>query len=177
MSSWPSWEEWIAALDADTRSRAESLRDVFAAAGADEPESWARSEVSEDIAQLTRFLFLRAVWRRMESVVQDAMSSTHASSLIAAGADAGSLDSLVKSAIYDLAFNLCYLIDEPDGTTWMEGGVRRSDVAERDRRWELREITPDASLTGRDVGGLHESLLETDPSGREGEGWLSFDFS
>jgi hypothetical protein len=46
--------------------RAESLRDTFARLGADEPEEWARSQVKENIAQLGRLVFLRAVWREIE---------------------------------------------------------------------------------------------------------------
>ena len=35
--------------------------------------------------------------------------------------------------------------------------------------WALMETShPDEAVTGRDVGGLHESLLSMDPSGREG---------
>ena len=33
---------------------------------ADEPEEWARSQVKENIAQLGRLVFLRAVWREIE---------------------------------------------------------------------------------------------------------------
>ena len=34
----------------------------FRAMGADDPESWAASEIQEDIPQLGRFLFLRNIW-------------------------------------------------------------------------------------------------------------------
>jgi hypothetical protein len=34
--------------------------------------------------------------------------------------------------------------------------------------WELVETDPDGNPTGRAVGGLHESFLSVDPSGREG---------
>jgi hypothetical protein len=170
--SWPTWNEWLTDLDEETRHRAEKLRDDFARRGADDPEGWARSEVSEEIAQMTRYLFLAAVWRRMENAVGDALESGFARSLVEAGADAGTLESVVKLAVYDLAFQLCYLVDEADGTTWLEDGARRSDVEPTDRRWELREIEPDGSLSGRDVGGLHESLSELDPS--DGQDWPLF---
>ena len=45
--SWPTWDEWLAGLDQETRRRAEELRDDFTRRGAREPEGWARSEVSE----------------------------------------------------------------------------------------------------------------------------------
>jgi hypothetical protein len=34
--------------------------------------------------------------------------------------------------------------------------------------WSLVEMTREGQPTGREVGGLHESLLSMDPSGREG---------
>jgi hypothetical protein len=36
--------------------------DHFRALGADEPESWARSQVEEGIPQYARFVFLRQAW-------------------------------------------------------------------------------------------------------------------
>lgn len=53
-------------LDGEQRRRAEALAEKFRAAGAEEPEGWAASEVAEDIPQLARLLFLRSVWRSAE---------------------------------------------------------------------------------------------------------------
>jgi len=165
------WEEWLAEHDESTRARAEQLRDDFARRGADEPESWARSEIREDSAQMTRYLFLVATWRRMHGAVEDGLNSKAAQSLLSSGTDAATLERVVKQAVISVAGNLCYLLDAPDGTSWQEGGVWRSDIEDRDRRWQLREVDASGALTGRGVGGLHESLGETDPSGNEGEGW------
>lgn len=41
------------------------LVDRFRTLGASEPESWAFSELSEGIAQLARFVFLRELWKRV----------------------------------------------------------------------------------------------------------------
>jgi hypothetical protein len=169
-----SWDAWLAGLDPESRRVAEELRELFAHAGADDREGWARSEVSEDIAQLTRYLFLSATWRRMQSAVEHALQSEPARELTTSGSDAGMLESVLRTAVYTLAFDLCYLVDEPDGTTWMENGAWRSDVDENHRRWELREVDPDGTLTGRDVGGLHEDLAETDPSGDGGAAWYRY---
>ena len=38
------------------------LRDKFAALGADDPDGWASSELTENIPQLARFRFLRGMW-------------------------------------------------------------------------------------------------------------------
>ena len=39
------------------------LTQLLRAAGAANPEDWARSEINEDIPQLARFMFLRQAWR------------------------------------------------------------------------------------------------------------------
>jgi len=61
-------------LPEGNRRRLPELAERLRLAGAADPESWALSEVSEDIAQLTRFLFLRRVWRRMRSCADDALA-------------------------------------------------------------------------------------------------------
>jgi len=43
--------------------KASRLTHLFEVAGAPDPQSWAESELSEDIPQLARFLFLRQAWR------------------------------------------------------------------------------------------------------------------
>ena len=53
----------FAHLDAEQRGQAEALAERFRAAGAEQPEAWAASEVEDDIPQLARFLFLRRLWR------------------------------------------------------------------------------------------------------------------
>src|SRR5580704_6108254 len=99
-SSWPSWDEWLNGLDPETRRRAEELRGEFARRGANDPESWARSEVSEDIAQLTGYLFLRGVWRRINSAVADALETEPARRLLTSGCDRAQLESLIRHTVY-----------------------------------------------------------------------------
>ncbi|MCM0674467.1 hypothetical protein NCC78_07165 [Micromonospora phytophila] len=63
MTFWPTWDEWLATLSPDVRESAVSLAERFKELGALDPESWARSEISENIPQLARFMVLRALWR------------------------------------------------------------------------------------------------------------------
>jgi hypothetical protein len=53
-------------------------------------------------------------------------------------------------------FNLCYLLEDPGD---VEPEV--SDVS-----WALFQVDADGNPT-RPIGGLHKSVLETDPSGSE----------
>ena len=98
----------------------------------------------------------------MHSSADDALASPLAGKLRRDGACQDDLRQLVQRALGDLAFSLLYFIDEPDQTAWDTRPVR--DVADDDRRWLLAEAEPDGRLTGRDVGGLHESLGNTDPA-------------
>jgi hypothetical protein len=53
----------FAHLSPEDQRRAQGLAERFRAAGAEEPEGWAVSEVEDDVPQLARFIFLRRLWR------------------------------------------------------------------------------------------------------------------
>ena len=53
------------------------LVEQFRAAGAQDPEIWARSEVGQNIAQLARFCFLRSLWPREIDRWRDDMEWVH----------------------------------------------------------------------------------------------------
>jgi hypothetical protein len=57
------FQEWLASLPPDTQRHARELVEQFRALGAEDPESWARSQISENIPQLARFLVLDRVRR------------------------------------------------------------------------------------------------------------------
>src|SRR5690348_1563025 len=48
-----------------------SLTEIFRRAGADDPESWARSQLSEGIPQLAIFSFAKALWNGVMPEVDD----------------------------------------------------------------------------------------------------------
>jgi len=154
---WPTWSEWLAALDATTRSRAESLRDTFARLGADEPEEWARSQVQENIAQLGRFVFLRAVWREIERWRDpDAVAG------LAEGASDEAIELAAQAAAraaLDVASGIVQLIDNEEDI----------ESTEPLPGWLLIECEADGKPSGRVLGGLHESVLQTDPRRIEAE--------
>jgi hypothetical protein len=161
----------IASLSEAGGRQLTELTERLRVAGARDPQSWALSEVREDIAQMTRFLFLRGVWRRMQSCADEALTSSLGNKLRRDGAGEDDLHEFVQQALGRLAFDVLYLIDEPAGTSW--GSRPERDVGNDDRRWKLTEVEPDGRPTGRDVGGLHESLSDSDPAGQEGAGWVT----
>lgn len=151
-----------------------TLTRLFDELGAPEPERWARSQIDEGIPQLARYLFLRQAWR---SIVPEgdsrwieaaiALANSHPGEpytgaglalarLRAKGATDEELTDLVRSMQAELLFSFCYLLEDPGD---LEDAV--SDIA-----WALVQIDDEGAIL-ETIGGLHESVLETDPTGRE----------
>lgn len=162
-------------LDSEERRRAEELAERFRALGADDPESWAASEVAEDVPQLARFLLLRRLWRDAERWTGDpadwfgpapeAPAADHPEypfqaaaqavrRVLAAGADPADLARMARAIAFETLFTAVHAIDEgydPDEAEDLPG-------------WVLAEVGPDGeSTTGRIAGGLHEDLLTMAP--------------
>ncbi|HYQ43032.1 MAG TPA: hypothetical protein VER11_13720 [Polyangiaceae bacterium] len=150
------------------------LAAIFAKLGARDPAGWARSQLEEGIPQLARFVFLRQAWRAIvseedSSWIEEAVSrsNTHPKepyagvghalrALRARGATDEELTDLVRGMQARLLFDFCYLLEDP--------GDVEPEVA--DIAWALVQIDDAGTVIGN-IGGLHESVLETDPTGRE----------
>ena len=155
-------------------SRLSRLTRLLEIAGARDPNEWAKSEVEEDIPQLARFLFLRQAWRAIipegdtswiEREVQAAKQNPRApgsglglalAKLKEAGADVESLTEVARTAQWQLLHSICYQLSDPSIEE-----LELQHVA-----WGLFEVD-EKGRAGRPVEGLHESVLETDPTGRE----------
>ncbi len=152
----------------------EELTDLFRRLGARDPEDWAASQINEDIPQLARFLFLRQAWRQIVSEedtnwprenaeTSDATSnrpydgmSQALASLIEKGATQEELIDLVRGAQASLLFQICYLLDDP----------MLEEPELEDFGWGLFQVDREGNPV-RAIEALHESVLETDPTGRE----------
>jgi hypothetical protein len=127
------------------------LRDKFAALGADDPDSWASSEIAENIPQLARFRFLRGMW----AIVDEhgpSTGPTHEAGeaakerLLALGAEPDDLRAIARMAAFDALSSALYFLDDP-------GDDEVPDLP----GWALME-TSGGELTGRLVQGLHEDM-------------------
>lgn len=149
----------------------EALTDLFARLGARDPAQWARSQIEEGIPQLARFLFLRQAWKSVvpdddsswidaqSRVASDQPGGAIAPALrraLAQGIDPVDLTTMVRVMQWQTLAGLCYFLDDP-GT--LEPVVK--DVA-----WRLFQVNAQDRPIAV-MGELHESVLETDPSGRE----------
>jgi hypothetical protein len=143
--------------------------------GARDAEAWAGSQVREGIPQLARFLFLRQAWRlvvaendttwiqeqaAVESGEPGAAIAPAIQRLLALGATVEDLTTVARVMQWQLLFRLCYLLDDP--------GDVEDEV--RDVTWRLFQVDENNKPVAI-IGGLHESVLETEPSGREMRPW------
>jgi hypothetical protein len=150
------------------------LTALFERLGAQNPESWARSQIRERIPQLHRYLFLRQCWQHVigedstgwvdyhiNQAKQDPLGSfagmgAALTRAVAAGVTREDLSQIARGVQAELLIQLCYMLEdngllEPElkGVGW---GLFQKDG----------EGNPQAPIYS-----LHESVLELDPTGRE----------
>ncbi|MDX6749463.1 hypothetical protein SH611_06565 [Geminicoccaceae bacterium 1502E] len=153
----------------------ETLTEIFRKLGACEPEQWARSQIEEGVPQLVRFLFLKEAWQEVlpdgdiswidREIAQARKSPEEPYAGLgaalarcrAAGADDADLSEIFRCAQAQMLFSLCYLLDCPHPPP---------EPAE-DVCWALFQVDEEGRPVGPPVGGLHEEVLSTDPTGRE----------
>ncbi len=156
----------------------EELREIFHSLGADEPDAWAGSEVRENIPQLARFLFLRGAWsfilKEDDATWPDDYIDTEEGGpnsgagpalrrILKKGVDVRDLTNLIRIMQCELLFQVCYLLDDPFPA--IEDVVERIPAL-KEVAWGVFELDDNEDPTRR-IGGLHESVLEMDPTGRE----------
>lgn len=154
--------------------RLRELTELFRRLGAPEPESWASSQEEEGINQLARFVFLREAWRRVvppddPSWIEVSIEESRArpddpgagagpalERMLSAGVDRQDIHELVRVMQWELLSSLCYLLEDP--------GELEPEI--EGLAWALMQVADDGEVLDS-IGMLHESVLETDPSGRE----------
>jgi hypothetical protein len=155
----------------ETNMTEEELTRIFAKLGASEPESWAGSQVREGIPQLARFVFLRQAWRLVVPEGDDKWIERELKTdpsgpggaivpalqrLLKQGAGSEDLTTVVRVMQWHLLFHLTYLLEDP--------GHLEDEV--KDMEWCLVQLDSDGNPLCA-IHGLHESVLDTDPTGRE----------
>jgi hypothetical protein len=153
------------------------LTELFRRLGAQEPEDWARSQIREGIPQLLRYLFLRQAWRQVvapgdrdwmtvrEDDPDDRDEFGEAiDAVLATGVSAQDLTTVVRIMQWIILFRFCVLLD---------GGLAfRTDAGHSTLqelvgfRWRLSLVDENGN-PAQPIDALHESVLETDPTGME----------
>jgi hypothetical protein len=135
------------------------------AAGCDDPEAWANSEIEEDIPQFARYLLCKTIWEhsiepwRQDNPLED---YPEAQALLAAGADPQQLRRLGGKIAYETMTLVINAIDQ-------EEYVGPAEVPDDAPGWMIAEVDGESlESTGRKAGFIHESILAVDPTGTEG---------
>ncbi len=76
--------------------------------------------------------------------------------MIDAGVSKSDIAQLVRATQAEFLFDICYMMDDPSS---VEGNDDYVD-------WSFMEVDADGN-SHRSINGLHESVLGTDPTGRE----------
>jgi hypothetical protein len=170
--------EWINSLDISVKRSATHLIRELERLGAVDAEDWVRSEIEEGIPQTARFLVLRRLWEHIDSwrhesshwsmaYIDDAEQDPTGAfadaglamkKMIQAGITPEEIGCVARMAAYEATFGTLEVIDE----------CCDPDAGEDLPCWILIEADSECEPTGRQIGGLHESILSLDPSGREG---------
>jgi hypothetical protein len=153
----------------------DDLVDLFRRLGAPSPEDWARSQVTEGIPQLARFLFLKQAWSNVvpegnTAWIEDEIRSAKVrpndpyaglgaalARCKAAGASPDDLTEIARCVQAGLLFAIAFLLEGPPGDPDIDVDVS----------WGLFETDERGHPTKHRIGDLHESVLELDPTGRE----------
>jgi len=151
--------------------KTQELTELFRKLGAPHPEGWASSQIERGSPQLARYLFLRQAWRQVVSPddrdwmreVQPADPNGPGGELrpaidrlLAAGGQLEDLTTVVRVMQWWLLAGLCILLEDP--------GAVEDEVA--DIWWQLYLIDENDEPI-EPITSLLESLLATDPTGRE----------
>lgn len=150
------------------------LSELFRKLGARDAEGWARSQVVEGIPQLHRYLFLRECWRIVVGEDEDGWIDYHIAQskgdpkgvfagmgaaldrAVAAGVSKEDLSQIARGMQVDFLSRLCYMLEDNGLTEPELQGVG----------WGLFQTNEDGDALAP-IYSLHESVLDTDPTGRE----------
>lgn len=149
----------------------------FRAFGAEDPEGWARSQVEEGIPQYARLVFLWQAWKNVvgegdvkwiKPRITEAERHPRAPGagigpalkrLLAAGASREDITEVVRVMQWELLHHIAYQLADPGIVDYPSDDLPRVN-------WTLFEVDEDGQPL-HDIDCLHESVLDTDPSGRE----------
>jgi hypothetical protein len=153
------------------------LTEHFRALGVDNPESWAKSQLQEGIPQYARLVFLRQAWKsivaegetawidKLIALSKDRPQAPGAgigpalTRILAAGACREDIGEVVRVMQWQLLFSLTYLLSDPGTVDYPSKKLPHAN-------WALFEVDENGNPL-HPISGLHESVLGTDPSGRE----------
>ncbi len=148
------------------------LTEVFRAAGAPDPEDWARSQLEEGIPQLALFSLAKSMWagvvdendlgyveaevNRSRAYPKDPCSQAGKAleEMLSKGISRSSIIDLIRVVQYETLYHVTAVLD----------GARTLDVPVTE--WLVFQVDEKERPVAR-LHGIHEILLGLDPTGRE----------
>ena len=148
------------------------LTEIFRQYGANDPESWARSQLEEGIPQLAIFCFAKALWEGIIAEddhswigldIESAKSKPNApcaqsgralEEMVAKGVSTRAIVDLVRVSQFNALYHACSLLD---GSCAVDLPIKE---------WVLNQVDERGKPVAT-IQGLHEVLLGLDPTGRE----------
>ncbi|WP_455351442.1 hypothetical protein [Streptomyces sp. SYSU K217416] len=154
------------------------LAGLFAALGADDPQSWARSEAEENIPQLARYRLLRMLWQDIDgwssaapdwigTFQRDGSAAGAVERALRLGVTPDDLGAVAREVSRETVFALLHRLCDPTGEDLGAG------VEEQLPGWCLAETSPSGEHTGRHLDALYEDLNGLDPRAQESEAGYS----
>jgi hypothetical protein len=155
----------------------QQLTEHFRAMGAFEPDSWAKSQIEEGIPQYARLVFLRQAWKNVitedetswiDPLIQESKrrprepgsgAGPALKRMLAAGASREDIAEVVRIMQWRVLAGLAYQLADPGVVDYPSEELPRVN-------WTLFEVDENGEPL-HPIDGLHESVLDTDPSGRE----------
>ncbi|MSU59914.1 MAG: hypothetical protein EXS35_17395 [Pedosphaera sp.] len=149
----------------------------FRALGAYDPDGWARSQVEEGIPQYARFVFLRQAWQSIIADGDAAWIDLHIGAaerqprspgasigpalkrMLASGASREDIAEVVRVMQWSALEGMAYQLDDSGVVEYPSEKMPRVN-------WALFEVD-EAGQPLHSIDCLHESVLDTDPTGRE----------
>ncbi|ABZ94646.1 Hypothetical protein LBF_2149 [Leptospira biflexa serovar Patoc strain 'Patoc 1 (Ames)'] len=148
------------------------LINIFAKLNAPNPKLWAESQIEEGIPQLARYLFLKGAWEGVvpdnEVWIDNILQSNKKDNnlpygglniairkMLECGVPKKYITEFARCIAAEMIFHIGYLIAD-------SSSVKGNEYVD----WALVQIDNEGNIIGP-ISGLHESVLETDPTGNE----------
>ncbi len=160
-----------------TPEELQRLTEHFHAMGAFDPKSWAKSQLEEGIPQFAKLVFLRSAWEHVvteddtswiDPTIQEAERGPRGPGagagpalkrMLAAGASREDITEVVRVRQWEVLAGIAYLLSDPGIVEYPSEDLPRVN-------WTLFEVDEDGEPL-HPIDGLHECVLDTEPSGRE----------
>jgi hypothetical protein len=151
------------------------LAALFRSLGARAPEQWVSYVLADPEPQLARYLFRKQAWERVIGDGQIAWIDEEIDRASCSPSEPYAGLGLALQRVLDAGasrediseIGRCLQAQALSGISYLIDGPAYEEPKLENIQWRLFRVNQDETPRGEPIGGLHESVLETDPTGRE----------